>query len=143
TPTTHRSPLFQQTGNMLGFAWLALRQAQEALKTGRLEEAHRLLCQPAAQGHRRSWELMAQVASGFVERGERHLEHEDTPAAWNDLLAAEQIGAAESGAARLRQALGQRGVAEARRLLEDGEPSRAAEIISQLRSRSVVHADLP
>jgi len=39
---------------MLGFAWLTLRQAQEALKNGRLEEAQRLLEQPAARSHRRT-----------------------------------------------------------------------------------------
>jgi FHA domain len=131
------------TGNMLGFAWLSLRQAQEALKSGRLEEAHRLLCQPAAQGHRRSWELLAGVAAGFAERGWRQLEHGDSQAAWNDLLAAEQIGAAETAAAGLRQALAQRGVDEVRNLLIVGEPGRAADVIAQLRNRSVVHPDLP
>ena len=38
---------------MLGFAWLALRQAQEALDRGRLEEAQRLLGQNCLQGHKR------------------------------------------------------------------------------------------
>jgi len=56
---------------MIGFAWLTLRQAQEALKNGRLEDAHRLLGQSCAQGHKRSWELLQQVARGFLERGER------------------------------------------------------------------------
>jgi len=55
---------------MIGFAWLTLRQAQEALKNGRLEDAHRLLGQSAAQGHKRSWELLQQLARGFVQRGE-------------------------------------------------------------------------
>src|SRR5258708_24989104 len=90
---------------MLGFAWLTLRQAQEALKTGRLEDAHRLLGQSAAQGHKRSWELLQQLARGFVQRGEKHLHQDDPAAAWNDLMHAEQIAVAESGAGRLRQAL--------------------------------------
>ena len=35
---------------MFGFAWLALRQAQDAIKDGRLEEALQLqLSDPAAQ----------------------------------------------------------------------------------------------
>ena len=38
---------------MFGFAWLTLRQAQEALKNGRLEEALRLLGQPGVRNHRR------------------------------------------------------------------------------------------
>jgi hypothetical protein len=127
---------------MLGFAWLALRQAQEALKNGRLEEAQRLLCQPAAHGHKRSWELLQQVAQGFVARGERHWQHENAAAAWNDLVAAEQMGAADSAAFRLRQKLTRLGLDEARALLEAGEPGRALEIISQLRHRSVQQPEL-
>lgn len=128
---------------MLGFAWLALRQAQEALKAGRLEEAQRLLSQPAAQGHKRSFELLGQLARAFVERGERHLNHDDPAAAWNDLVAAEQLGeAADGSAARLRQALTQVGLGDIRALLEAGEPSRALDVVTQLRHRSVQHADL-
>jgi len=127
---------------MLGFAWLALRQAHEALKCGRYEEAHRLLCQPAACGHKRSWELLIQAAQGLVERGERHLRHEDVGAAWNDLLAAEQVGVSGSGADRLRQALTRLGLAEVRSLLQAGEASRAVELITQLRNRSVAGPEL-
>src|SRR5437773_666727 len=122
-PRTHQNP-------MLGFCWLTLRQAQEALKCGRLEEAHQLLCQPAANGHKRSWEMMVQVAQGFVERGERHLRHEDVAAAWNDLVAAEQIGVNGSAAAKFRQTLARLGLVEVRSLLEAGEPGRAAEAIA-------------
>src|SRR5438132_1662428 len=127
---------------MLGFAWLALRQANEALKYGRYEEAHRLLCQPAACGHKRSWEMLVQVARGLIERGERHLRHNETGAAWNDLVAAEQVGVCDSGVDRLRQALTRLGLAEVRSLLEAGEPSRAAEAITQLRNRSVGGSEL-
>jgi hypothetical protein len=127
---------------MLGFAWLALRQAQEALKNGRLEEAQRLLCQPGAHGHKRSWELLQQVTQGFVNRGERYLQHENAPAAWNDLIAAEQMGAADSAAFRLRQELTRLGLAEVRDLLEAGEPGRALEMVSQLRHRSVQQPEL-
>jgi len=127
---------------MLGFAWLALRQAQEALKNGRLEEAHRLLCQPAAHGHKRSWELLVQVAKGFVERGERSLQQDDVAAAWNDLVAAEQVGVAEEFTGKLRQSLTRHGLAEVRDLLEAGEPGRAAELITQLRDRAVQQTEL-
>jgi hypothetical protein len=42
---------------MFGFVWLTLRQAQEAIRYGRLDEALRLLQQPAARSHRRAGEL--------------------------------------------------------------------------------------
>jgi tetratricopeptide (TPR) repeat protein len=127
---------------MLGFAWLALRQAQEALKNGRLEEAYRLLCQPAAHGHKRSSEMLVQVARGFVERGERYLRQNDVAAAWNDLVAAEQVGVSDSIVTKLRQALTRDGIAEVRELLEAGEPARAAEVITQLHHRSVQQSEL-
>jgi hypothetical protein len=127
---------------MLGFAWLTLRQAQEALKNGRLEEAHRLLCQSAAQGHKKSFELQQQVVRGFVERGERHLRRDDAEAAWHDLLQAEQLDRDNRDADRLRQALVRLGLAEARAGLQTGEPGRAAEAIARLRERSVRQPEL-
>jgi hypothetical protein len=126
---------------MFGFAWLTLRQAREALKNGRLEEAQRLLTQPVAQGHNRSWELLQQVARGYVERGERHLRHDNAEAAWGDLLLAEQVGNGESGADRLRQSLVRLGLIQARSFLEAGEPLRAADILAHLRLRGVVHPE--
>jgi hypothetical protein len=127
---------------MLGFAWMTLRQAEEALKRGRPEEAHRLLCQPAAHGHKRSWEMLSRVARKFVERGETHVTQNDLAAAWNDLVAAEQVGTAENAAGRLRQTLTQRGIEEVRTLLAAGEATRAADLINQLRNRSVEQAEL-
>ena len=62
---------------MAGFAWLAMRQAQEALKHGRLEEALRLLSQPHAQDRRGSAALVNRLARAFVERGERSLRKDD------------------------------------------------------------------
>ncbi len=121
---------------------MALRQAQEALKTGCLEEAQRLLNQPVAQGQKRSWELLGQLARAFAERGERQLRLEDPVAAWNDLLKAEQTGVSEPAAVRLRQALTRLGLAEVRALLEAGEPVRATEAIAQLRDRAVRLSEL-
>src|SRR5438874_3675335 len=122
---------------MIGFGWLALRQAQEALKTGLLDEAQRLLSQPVVQGQKRSWELLQQLSRAYVERGERHLRHDDPTAAWADLLRAEQTGVSDPAAARLRQTLTRLGLAEVRALLEAGEPKRAVEAIAQLRDRAV------
>lgn len=122
---------------MVGTAWLTLRQAQEALKNGRLEEAHRLLCQPSVQGHKRSWELLQQVARGFLTQGERCHKQGDPVGAWRNLLLAEQVGVANRTSEQLRQALTRQGLTEIRVLLEAGEPRRAAEAIALLRERSV------
>jgi hypothetical protein len=122
---------------MFGFAWLALRQAQEAIRTGRLDEAQRLLGQPATQGHRRRGELLVLLARAFAERGERLLRMDDAEAAWQDLLHAEQLETTEPALERLRQSLTRLGVAEARTLLQAGEPGRADEVIARLRERGV------
>lgn len=122
---------------MLGLGWLALRQAQEALKSGRLEEALRLLSEPAAQGHKRSFELLRELALAFAGRGERHLRQNDPVAAWNDLLLAEQAAGAEKAVERLREVLTARGLAEVRALLDAGEPDRALEAAAHLRERAV------
>src|SRR2546429_401410 len=127
---------------MLGFAWVTLRQAQEAFQNGRLEEAHRLLCEPSALGHKGTWEMLRQIALGYVERGQRHLQHDDLAGAWNDLKQAEQIGAADETPRDLRQVLVQRGLADAKALLEAGEPARAAEGLPRLRDRGVELADV-
>jgi hypothetical protein len=126
---------------MLGFAWLELRQAQEALHKGRLEDAQRLLAQPAVQGHKRVWELLNKLARAYVERGERRLDHDNQDAAWQDLLQAEQLKVADCGADGLRQKLTKLGIAEVRRLLVSGDPDSASELVSQLRQRLVRHKD--
>lgn len=127
---------------MLGLGWLALRQAQEALKNGRLEDAHRLLGQSCVQGHKRSYDLLQQLARAFIERGEGHLRQDDPVAAWNDLLLAEQAGASENVTVRLRQTLTRMGLAEVRAQLQAGEPGRAMEIIAHLRERAVRQPEL-
>lgn len=121
---------------MLDFAWLPLRQAQDALTNERLEDARRLLAEPAVQGHKRSWELHRQLADAFVARGERYAEQENNEGAWSDLLQAEALGRA-SGAARLRKKLAAEGLAEARKLLEEGDAEQALGAIARLRDRNV------
>lgn len=127
---------------MLDFLWLTIRQAKEALKHGRPEEAQRLLGQPAAQGHKRALELLQQAGQAFLERGRKHLSQENYEQAWNDLLAAEQVGSTGEDGAQLRRALTKRGLTEARGLLEKGEPGRAGEMLHRLRSRMVQQPEL-
>lgn len=127
---------------MLGIAWLALRQAQEALNKGRLEDAQRLLGQSCVQGHKGVYELLNRLARGYVERGERRLKHDNAEVAWQDLLQAEQVKVADSGADQLRQSLVRLGLADVRQQLVAGEPDRAVEIVAQLRQRLVRQKEL-
>lgn len=127
---------------MLGLGWLYLRQAQDALKNGLLDDALRLLNQPAVKGNKRGGELVQQLGGALIERGERHLRQEDPVAAWNDLIKVEQLGLTDVRMNQLRQALTRLGLAEMRALLEAGEPSRAAEVGAQLRERGVRQVEL-
>lgn len=127
---------------MFGFAWLALRQAREALKQGRLEEAHRLLTQPAIRDHRAAGELLIQLVRAYVDRAERSLKREDAESAWRDLLQGEQLQTTEKSVDSLRQALVRLGIAQVRALLQAGDPRRADEAIAHLRERRVRSAEL-
>jgi hypothetical protein len=120
---------------MFGTAWLTLKQIREALNTGQLEEASRLLAQNGVRGHKRAFELQQQVVKGFLDRAERHLRAEAVPAAWEDLRLAELLAPHEPAVERFRQTLLRLGMAEVRAALEAGRPGRAAEAIARLRDR--------
>src|SRR5262245_34474475 len=127
---------------MFGFAWLTLRQAQEAIKTGRLDEALRLLRLLTLRNHRRTGELLVRLAGAYVERGERYLKREDTEQAWCDLLLAEGLQTGAKSGDRLRQALTGLGLAELRALLLAGDTARAEECVARLRHRGVTSGEL-
>jgi tetratricopeptide (TPR) repeat protein len=127
---------------MLGFGWLTLRQAQEALRFGRLEEAQRLLSQPAAQGHRKQAGLMTKLARAFADRGQRQLHRDDADAAWRDLLAAEALQTAERSVEELRQKLNRLALAEVRALLQAGNLRRAEEALARSRGRGVRSSEM-
>ncbi len=127
---------------MFGFAWLAIRQAREALKQGRLEEAHRLLIQPAIREHRAAGTLLLQLVRAYAERGEHYLKQQDVESAWRDLLQAEQLQTAEKSVDSLRQALVHLGIAEVRTLLQAGDVRRADDAIAHLRERRVHSVEL-
>src|SRR5579875_2343717 len=127
---------------MFGCAWLAIRQAREALQQGRLEEAHRLLMQPAIREHRAAGALLAQLVRAYVERGEHCLKQQNVGNAWRNLLQAEQLQTAEKSIDSLRQSLVQLGIAQVRTLLQAGDVRRADEAVAHLRERRVSSAEL-
>lgn len=127
---------------MFGTTWLTLRQAREALRTGRLEEAYRLLGQPGVRGHKRAFELLHRVITGYIDRGEKHLRNDDVLRAWNDLQAAEALAPNDPQVEKFRQVLLRLGLAEVKAALEVGRPGRAAEAIARLRDRGVRPAEL-
>jgi hypothetical protein len=127
---------------MIGFGWLTLRQAEEALASGRLDEAHEFLRRPEAVGHKGASAMLRKLANDYLARGAERLKHEQLDAAWSDLVLAERLGAEGGAAAKLRQALTKQGVAEARKLLDAGEPGRAAQALAQLARTAAGQAEV-
>ena len=66
---------------MLGFAWLTVRQAQEALRAGRLDEALGLLNQPTVRAHKRANDAIQRSRRGTATqvRGQRLWETDPLP----------------------------------------------------------------
>src|SRR5690348_5487727 len=111
---------------MFGTAWLTLRQIREALRTGQLEEASRLLGQSGVPGHKKAFQRKAEVVRGFLRRAEKHLANSALAPGWQDLRQAELLGPNTPGADKFRQSLLRLGLAEVRSALESGKPGRAA-----------------
>ena len=123
--------------------WLMLRQAAEAVATGRPDEAHRLIAPLVDGGYRKAWRLARDVAGAYCTRARRALDRDHHPeAAWRDLLAAESLNTGERCVADLRQVLTRFGLVQARGALEAGSPVAAVERVAQLRERGVRHPDL-
>src|SRR5262249_543504 len=119
---------------MLGIGWLTLWQAQEALDSGRLEEAQRLLARPEAVGHLGASTMLQQLARRRVERGNERWKHQDMCAAWNDLVQAEKIGGCTSEAVGLRQRLADAALAEAKQFLGAGEARKALDVLAAMQA---------
>jgi hypothetical protein len=117
--------------------WLTLRQAREALRNGRLEEANRLLSQPSVRGHKRAFALQQEVIRSFLDRAEKHLKNDDIPQAWNDAQKAEALAPNDPLVETFRGQLLRLGLAEVKTALEIGKPGRAAEAVARLRDRGV------
>src|SRR3954468_20484184 len=105
---------------MFGTAWLTLRQIREALRTGQLEEASRLLGQNGVRGHKKAFQLREQVIRQYLERAEKHLRNDAVAQAWTDLHQAELLAPNDPNTDKFRQTLLRLGLAEARAALEAG-----------------------
>lgn len=69
---------------------LKVREAEEALRSGRLEEASRLLAEQGLLDFLPAKQLMAKVAEEMARRAEERFTAGATMAGWNDLASAER-----------------------------------------------------
>src|SRR5579872_3864778 len=122
--------------------WLALRQAQEAVRNLRPEEAHKLIEPLIAEGYRKAWRLAREVVKEYASRASKFLDQHNPDAAWRDLIAAEALNTGEKVVADLRQTLSRFGLVQARASLEAGKPPETITLVGKLRDRGVRHPDL-
>ena len=116
---------------------IKLREAQTALRSGRLDEAGRLLRQSDLHEYQPAQKLSAQVARGMVRRGRQHLAQCDTSAGWHDLELANGLVGETDEVTKLRVQLVERAVAEIERYLSADDPDAAIDRIERLNSRGL------
>ena len=122
--------------------WLAMRQAEEAVKKNRPEEAHRLIEPLITDGYRKASRLARDVVKAYVSRAGKLLDQNNLGAAWSDLLAAEALNTGDKSVAELRQTLSKLGLVQANASLEAGKPLDTIASVCRLRERGVRHPDL-
>ncbi len=111
---------------------LKLREADEALQGGRLEEAGRLLCQSELREFLPAKQMLAKVAGRMIQRAERRVAGGQSSAGWRDLETARVWGADADAVSSLRQAFIDRRLAEAEAYLAAGEPAAAVSRLDDL-----------
>src|SRR4051794_5648793 len=122
---------------MLGQWRVVLRQAEEAAKAGRYDEALALASRPDVADHHHAVQLRGRLAHELIARAGRRGEADDLAGAIDDLNLAERLGAAPDALAAARLRLADRVAAEVRDDLDAGEPGRVVERIDGLAKHKI------
>ncbi len=117
---------------MLGHWRIVLRQAEEAARVGRFEEAYALASRPDVADHHHAVQFRSRLALDLIARATRRGAVDDLAGAIEDLDLAERIGAPPDSLAAARLNLADRVAEEVRVDLDAGEPARALERIEEL-----------
>ncbi len=117
---------------MLGHWRIVLRQAEEAARAGRFEEAYALASRPDVTDHHHAVQFRSRLALDLIARATRRGAVDDLAGAIEDLNLAERIGAPPDSLAAARLSLADRVADEVRVDLDAGEPVRALERIEEL-----------
>jgi hypothetical protein len=117
---------------MLGQWRIILRQAEEAARVGRFEEAYTLANRPDVADHHHSVQFRGRLALDLIARATRRGVVDDLAGAIEDLDLAERIGAPPDSLAAARLSLADRVAEEIRVDLDAGEPARTLERIEDL-----------
>ncbi len=119
---------------------LKLREAEEALKDGRLEEASRLVSDDELQQYLPTKRLTGRVAVQLATRGHQRVAQGEISAAWKDLEKAMRLQAEDKKVDELRQELIKAVLVEAETLLAAGEHEMARSRLDDLLERQPVNS---
>ncbi len=117
---------------MLGQWRIVLRQAEEAARLGRYEEAYTLATRPGVADHHHAVQFRSRLALDLIARATRRGGVDDLAGAIEDLNLAERIGAPPDSLAAARLSLADRVAEEVRADLDAGEPVRVLERVEEL-----------
>jgi hypothetical protein len=117
---------------MLGHWRIVLRQAEEAARAGRYDEALGLASRADVADHRNAVQLRGRLTQELVARAARRGAADDLAGAIEDLQLAERMGAPPDSLAAARLSLADQVAGEIRGVLEAGEPARVLERIESL-----------
>jgi len=122
---------------MLGQWRIVLRQAEEAARVGRFEEAFALATRPDVADHHNAVQFRSRLALDLIARATRRGAVDDLGGAIEDLNLAERMGAPPDSLAAARLSLADRVAEEVRTDLDAGDPARALERIEDLARNKV------
>jgi hypothetical protein len=117
---------------MLGQWRIVLRQAEEAARVGRFEEAYTLANRPDVADHQHAVQFRGRLALDLIARATRRGAVDDLVGAIEDLDLAERIGAPPDSLAAARLSVADRVAEEVRLNLNAAEPARTLERIEEL-----------
>ena len=124
-------------------AWrFQLREAQNALDQGRLDEAGRILSADDLPSYLPAQQLMAQVAAKLAQRGVRSAQAGDLNAAWTDLDTARAYAGESTQWLKAQQAVADLAVADVLRHLQASDLTGATARIDALEKRKVAAGTL-
>lgn len=127
---------------MLGQWRIVLRQAEEAARAGRLDEALALASRPDVAEFRQAIQLRGRFTTDLVDRALRRADAHDLEGAAADLELAEIHGAAPDALASARHKLADRLAEDVRIDFEAGETGRVAEMVTSWSRRKVASPTL-
>ncbi len=117
---------------MLGQWRVVLRQAEEAARAGRYEEAFALASRADVADHNQAVQFRGRLGLDLLARANRRAAADDQAGAIEDLYLAERIGAPPDSLAAARLTMADRVADEIRADLDAGEPARVLQRIEEL-----------